>query len=628
MSTKVAIREKKRQSQQSLVVVDHNAKKPNQKSSVNQSNQMNLSHLLDNIHHQNMENSGEDSQTLFKQRIDKLNLKFYLETEKYLNNKQDMEKCQDQLFIILFKQISLYIEEVERLKKLLKEKSEKEKSAKERIEELNLLEKEKIDNQQLIFTYRAKVNLLERKLSEKTQAEEKMLKEIESLTRQLTFYKDKIKVDIYNNQKVITVNKKIGGPTGLHGKSLNTKSNNNNPTLQLKPCPSPMLNHDNEETNTSMIINQNSSNNMNENGNDSALKKRMINKKRSVSDNNPTPSGNKNINTLNPTASSLLVKKRYENKEGMEVNNINITLNMHVKNSNNTNINLNTGEIFDGNKLMIEKREVTKSTNPSKKPLNAYKKTNSIGGEAKSPIRTKSNLTAQVVKKGTNISNHNTAFTHLSGVVANSASKSKSQKLTIDQGASTLTGITQTHTKSSPSQVDESKVVVSFSNNTSFDFNTIQDVLESTCKNYNEELSELEELEKLLKQAKSYCNNCCEEINFPFSDGEEFSRVERKISSFDNSPCSSLVNSPVTNSNSMYKNIILSNSVAIDLKNKKPDCSANGNSAGASRVDSVNNKLKASVVASASKDYKIKVNKKRSESNKSDNTNLKPKLKK
>jgi hypothetical protein len=61
--------------------------------------------------------SAEES--IFKKRLDKLNMKFYIETEKYLNNKEDMENCQKQLFIILFKQISLYIEEIERLNKVL-----------------------------------------------------------------------------------------------------------------------------------------------------------------------------------------------------------------------------------------------------------------------------------------------------------------------------------------------------------------------------------------------------------------------------------------------------------------------------------------------------------------------------
>jgi hypothetical protein len=61
--------------------------------------------------------SAEDS--LFKRRLDKLNLKFYIETEKYLNNKEDIQNCQKELFIILFKQINLYIEEIERLNKVI-----------------------------------------------------------------------------------------------------------------------------------------------------------------------------------------------------------------------------------------------------------------------------------------------------------------------------------------------------------------------------------------------------------------------------------------------------------------------------------------------------------------------------
>ena len=86
-----------------------------------------LSNLIDNINLNNLGSSFYKDDNLFKKRIDKLNYKFYTETEKYLNDKKDMETSQDQLFIILFKQISLYIEENERLNQLLKDKENNEK---------------------------------------------------------------------------------------------------------------------------------------------------------------------------------------------------------------------------------------------------------------------------------------------------------------------------------------------------------------------------------------------------------------------------------------------------------------------------------------------------------------------
>ncbi len=62
-----------------------------------------------------------------KKKIDKLNFKFYIETDKFLNLKSEIDKSQDSLFIILFKQISLYIEEIDRLNLRLKEKEDNEK---------------------------------------------------------------------------------------------------------------------------------------------------------------------------------------------------------------------------------------------------------------------------------------------------------------------------------------------------------------------------------------------------------------------------------------------------------------------------------------------------------------------
>ena len=59
-----------------------------------------VSKILDNINSNSL-SSFYDSESEFKNKIDSLNLKFYLETEKYLSNKNRSEKCQTSLFIIL-----------------------------------------------------------------------------------------------------------------------------------------------------------------------------------------------------------------------------------------------------------------------------------------------------------------------------------------------------------------------------------------------------------------------------------------------------------------------------------------------------------------------------------------------
>ena len=71
-----------------------------------------LSKILDTINNNSLNVFYPDSNNEFKKKIDSLNLEFYLETEKFLSNKNPSEKCQTSLFIILFKQINIYIEEI------------------------------------------------------------------------------------------------------------------------------------------------------------------------------------------------------------------------------------------------------------------------------------------------------------------------------------------------------------------------------------------------------------------------------------------------------------------------------------------------------------------------------------
>jgi len=78
--------------------------------------------------------SREDS--FFKKNIDKLNQKFYAETNKYLTIKAELEKSHDNLFCILFKQISHYIEEIDKLNSKLKEKDENVRFYKTRVDEV------------------------------------------------------------------------------------------------------------------------------------------------------------------------------------------------------------------------------------------------------------------------------------------------------------------------------------------------------------------------------------------------------------------------------------------------------------------------------------------------------------
>ncbi len=79
----------------------------------------------------------------------KLNLKFFWTCEILLNEKK-LEYLYNKLFLILFKEISLYIDEIERLNKQLILKTKNENYYTLKISELNQKEINNKENKQII----------------------------------------------------------------------------------------------------------------------------------------------------------------------------------------------------------------------------------------------------------------------------------------------------------------------------------------------------------------------------------------------------------------------------------------------------------------------------------------------
>ena len=123
----------------------------------------------------------------FMKKINKLNISFLILSDKYLKHQNEIEKVKDNLFINLFKQISIYVEEIERLNVKIREREGSSKVYKEN----NIKDLNKEINQNKIT-----IKNLEQKLGEKTQNEDKLKKELASYKRQLTFYKDKLKLEL------------------------------------------------------------------------------------------------------------------------------------------------------------------------------------------------------------------------------------------------------------------------------------------------------------------------------------------------------------------------------------------------------------------------------------------------
>ena len=149
-----------------------------------------ISNLLDNLNKNSLNLFYQNSTSIFKKKIDELNLKFYLETEKYLSNKKKDFNCQNALFIILFKQISLYIEEIERLNLLIQERKFEPKNIKERTDEIIKKSKEFETKELLIKTLKDSKAHVESKLLEVICNEDKLRMENEKLKKENEYLKE------------------------------------------------------------------------------------------------------------------------------------------------------------------------------------------------------------------------------------------------------------------------------------------------------------------------------------------------------------------------------------------------------------------------------------------------------
>ena len=188
-----------------IIIKTGNKKFPEFSSKKNNNNNMNdpyeesdqspfelLSKILDTINNNSLNVFYPDSNNEFKKKIDSLNLEFYLETEKFLSNKNPSEKCQTSLFIILFKQINIYIEEIGRLNLMLIQKKYDPKKIIERTDEIIKKQNEFITKENLIKALKDSKSNMENKLLEAIISENKLKKEIEILKKEKEIYQSQI----------------------------------------------------------------------------------------------------------------------------------------------------------------------------------------------------------------------------------------------------------------------------------------------------------------------------------------------------------------------------------------------------------------------------------------------------
>ena len=161
-----------------------------------------ISNLLDNLNKNSLNIFYRDSSSIFKKKIDDLNLKFYLETEKYLSNQNKQEKTQSSLFIILFKQIKVYIEEIERLNLIILQRKYEPRNIIERTDEILKKQKDLETKEQLIKTLKDSKTFTENKLSEILLNEDKLKKENEKLKQQNEIYRKKLNELNFNSKNL------------------------------------------------------------------------------------------------------------------------------------------------------------------------------------------------------------------------------------------------------------------------------------------------------------------------------------------------------------------------------------------------------------------------------------------
>ena len=164
-----------------------------------------ISQILKKIPLNNLNDYYNIETNLFKKRIEKLNLKFYFICDSLLNeNTADI--CENliypynKLFLILFKEISLYIEEITRLNMQLKSKTKNETYYLQKINDLKQKEKEFLQNKLLVKTLQRTNKLLEKNNN-------KLKNDIEKLNKKIISSNNKASKKI-TDKSFLTSNKK------------------------------------------------------------------------------------------------------------------------------------------------------------------------------------------------------------------------------------------------------------------------------------------------------------------------------------------------------------------------------------------------------------------------------------
>jgi hypothetical protein len=304
-----------------------------------------------------------DSESEFKNKIDSLNLKFYLETEKYLCNQNKKVKTQTSLFIILFKQINIYIEEIQRLNMIILTKKYKPENIIKRTDELNQKQKEFQIQENIIKALKKSQFNMENKLLQAVINENNLNKKIENLQKEIEIYKNKI-ISLKNNSETHTI--KIDKKMSNSFQNKNTQS-------------------DFEEINCKVNKNRNSISISNEyKNNPKNINNMNINVNKSIKSKSPNGFNSKEYPLkLRKIKNSIDIKRNHSQNESKS------KINNYIKSDKNNNIGKNKLK-YVINKQIIKKQNTNSNSN-KKEIVN-------LGG-----LITRINKTEKLTKKNSKI---------------------------------------------------------------------------------------------------------------------------------------------------------------------------------------------------------------------------------
>ena len=228
-----------------------NIKSQNENENINPNET--LSNIIDAINENNLNTFYEDDNSNFKRNIDQLNLKFYLETEKIIkstNNNSEVCFNSNKLFLILFKQINLYISEIERLNAIILDSKRDPHSISKKLSVINRQKSDFEVKEQIIKTLKFSISSLEKQLSKTLNSENLLRQENKRLQEEKKLYLDfylkynnkensiikdnnnnsRILINYrYNNMKLNSSNS--NNKINTSNKNISKYNNNNNKTV-------------------------------------------------------------------------------------------------------------------------------------------------------------------------------------------------------------------------------------------------------------------------------------------------------------------------------------------------------------------------------------------------------------